>query len=144
MLQTSPSFLLTKLPCIAPRFEAKIPLQISTKAPPGFDLDGLQKLWSMLKVEKWAMWHFQCFLVGACVTDEVGRGVGGQPGPTTPITQLPPAKSQPQTVTRCYISTSRSGEVDLDFFGSLCVKGEGKQKLVCNFPSAFCFQSPIS
>ena len=54
------------------------------------------------------------------------------------------AKSQPQTVTRCYIATSRSGEVELDFFGSLCVKGEGEQKLVCNFPSAFCFQSPIS
>ena len=23
------------------------------------------------------MWRFQCFLVGACVTDEVGCGVGG-------------------------------------------------------------------
>ena len=64
------------------------------------------------------MWRFQCFLVGACVTDEVGCGVGG-PGPTNPITQLAPAKSQPQTVTRCYIATSRA-EVELDFWELKC------------------------
>ena len=70
-----------------------------------------------------------------------GVGLAG-PGPTTPITQLPPAKSQPQTVTRCYIATSPSGEVDFDFLGgSLCVKGGSKQKLVCNFPSAFFLQT---
>ena len=45
-------------------------------------------------------------------------GLAG-PGPTNPITQLAPAKSQPQTVTRCYIATSRA-EVELDFWELKC------------------------
>ena len=48
--------------------------------PSRIDFDGLWRV----KVERVdGMWHFQCFLVGACLTDELGRGVGG-PGPTPP------------------------------------------------------------
>ena len=70
--------LLTKLPSIAPvRYEAKVSTYIPCNAP-GFDLGGLPKL------RVGTMWHFQCFLVGACVTDELGCGVGGLVDPPPP------------------------------------------------------------
>ena len=77
----------------------------------GFDLDELWKLRSMLRVEKGAMWHFQCFLVGGPVTDEVGCGVGG---PWTHHPHNSVAASQKSTadghqMLHCHKSKWRSG-----------------------------------
>ena len=72
-----------------------------------------------------------------------GVGLAG-PGPTTPITQLPPAKSQPQTVTRCYIATSPSGEVDFDFLGgSLCAEEWERAEISLQFPQCNFFYKPF-
>ena len=60
------------------------------------------------------MWRFQCFLVGACVTDEVGCGVGGA-WTHHPITQLPPTPKVNHR--RSPDATLPQVEVELAFLG---------------------------
>ena len=72
------------------------------------------------------MWHFQCFLVGACVTDELGRGVGGA-WTHHPITQLLPTPK----VNRRRSPDATLPQVEgweLAFWGNLCAQAGGKQK----------------